>query len=58
MKDPKAVRQLGLICHPELMNGIGLWGFKGERINLQNKKMTCLVITYLSWHTYDIVHSD
>ena len=37
------VRQLRLICHPELRGGIGAWAFRMEEGNsLDNKKKRCL----------------
>lgn len=40
-----------IICHPELRNEIGSWGFKGEEDNSQGNKSRCLVIRCLSCHT-------
>lgn len=42
---PGQRRQLRLICHPELRNGLGSSGFKAELDNSQdNKNNSCLVI--------------
>ena len=42
--DPKAVRQMRLICHPKIRKAIGAWSFKGEEDNSQeNEKSRCLV---------------
>ena len=39
---------LRIICHAELRNGVGVWGFKGEEGNSQeNQKSRCLVIRCL-----------
>lgn len=37
-----ALKYEGLICHPDLMNGIGGLGFKGQEGNSQDKKSRCL----------------
>lgn len=43
--------------HPELRNGLGTWGFKGEEDNSQgSKKNRCLVIRCLPCPTDG--HSD
>ena len=34
---------MGLVCHPELRNRVGTWGFKGEVGNSQEGKSRCLV---------------
>lgn len=45
------VRQLRIRCHPELRNGIGNWGFRGEKGNSQNNKNRYLVIGCLPCHS-------
>lgn len=46
------VRQLKIICHPELRNGIGARSFKGDEDNSQDdKKNKCLVIKCSPCHT-------
>lgn len=45
------IEQLRFMCHPELRNGIGSWGFKGEEGNSQDDKSRYLVIRCLSCHT-------
>ena len=56
MRDLKTDK-MRYICHHELRNGIGAWGFKGQENNAQdNKKSRCLVIRLLPYHTEG--HSD
>ena len=43
------VRQLRLTCYPELINGSGTWGFKGDKGNSKDNKSRCLVIRCLPY---------